>query len=205
MKKETDLAERIWNFIDKYKIVLTINLIFLIVIGLVLMFWSRKQSGSEVIQKAQNVRVEIAGAINKPGVYILEKGTIVEDLIKKAGGLSDQTLDKDLFTKNINRVEILSDGQKITIPQVSSTSSTVAGASTSKQATETSTNISSKINLNSASLADLDKLPGIGPTYAQRIIDYRNSHNGFKTIEEIQNVKGIGPKTFEKLKDLISI
>jgi len=64
---------------------------------------------------------------------------------------------------------------------------------------------SGKINLNTASQAQLESLPGIGPTYAQRIIEYRNSHNGFKNCEEVQNVKGIGPKTYEKFKDMITI
>jgi len=76
---------------------------------------------------------------------------------------------------------------------------TVAGASTS------SNEVSGKVNLNTASLSQLDTLTGIGATYAQRIIDYRNSNGGFKSIDEIQNVKGIGPKTFEKLKDQITV
>lgn len=62
-----------------------------------------------------------------------------------------------------------------------------------------------KININSATAAQLDSLPGIGPAYAGRIIEYRDSHGGFKSINEIQNVKGIGPKTFEKFKDKITI
>jgi len=62
-----------------------------------------------------------------------------------------------------------------------------------------------KINLNTATLAELDSLPGIGATYAQRIIDYRNEKGGFKSIDEVKNVKGIGEKTYEKFKDKISI
>lgn len=62
-----------------------------------------------------------------------------------------------------------------------------------------------KININTASATQLDSLPGIGQTYAQRIIDYRNSNGGFKSIEEIKNVKGIGDKTFEKFKEQITI
>ncbi len=62
-----------------------------------------------------------------------------------------------------------------------------------------------KINLNTASASQLDALPGIGPAYAGRIIDYRNANGGFKTIEEVQNVKGIGPKTFEKMQDMIVV
>lgn len=74
----------------------------------------------------------------------------------------------------------------------------VAGAATSQP-------VSGKVNINTASSAQLDTLPGIGPAYAGRIIDYRNSHGGFKSIDEIKNVKGIGDKTFEKFRDRITI
>ncbi|MDO8495682.1 MAG: helix-hairpin-helix domain-containing protein [bacterium] len=65
--------------------------------------------------------------------------------------------------------------------------------------------VTGKVNINTANAAQLDTLPGIGTAYAQRIIDYRNSHGGFKSIEEIKNVKGIGDKTFEKMRELISV
>lgn len=85
----------------------------------------------------------------------------------------------------------------------------VAGTSTqtptSTNTTATKPEVTRIINLNSASLAQLDSLPGIGPVYAQRIIDYRNSSGGFKSIDEIKNVKGIGDKTFEKFKNQIGI
>ncbi len=63
----------------------------------------------------------------------------------------------------------------------------------------------SKININTATETELDKLPGIGPVYANRIVEYRQLNNGFKSLEELKNIKGIGEKTFEKLKDLISL
>ncbi len=78
----------------------------------------------------------------------------------------------------------------------------VAGATTQAPAPSYSTG---KININSASATQLDSLPGIGPAYAGRIIDYREVNGSFKTIGEIENIKGIGPKTFEKLKDLITV
>ena len=91
---------------------------------------------------------------------------------------------------------------KVTTTQViSSGTGKVAGASDSSGGTE----VSGKVNLNTASASELDSLPGIGPAYAQRIIDYRDSNGGFSVIEDVQNVKGIGPKTFEKMKDLITI
>lgn len=61
------------------------------------------------------------------------------------------------------------------------------------------------VNINTAGVSELDSLPGIGPAYAQRIIDYRSAQGGFKSTADLQNVKGIGPKTYEKLKELVTI
>ncbi len=86
----------------------------------------------------------------------------------------------------------------------------VAGASTnssqpaSKPVSQSAQKVSGKVNINTATVAQLDTLPGIGVTYAQRIIDYRNSNGGFKSVDELKNVKGIGDKTFEKFKDQIT-
>ena len=88
-----------------------------------------------------------------------------------------------------------------TVTQKTTSGGQVAGASTSSDQTRPA----GKININTASASQLDTLPGVGPAYAQRIIDYRGANGGFKSIDEIQNVKGIGPKTFEKLKDQITI
>lgn len=88
--------------------------------------------------------------------------------------------------------------------EVSKTTRQVAGASTSKE-DSSSSDISGLVNLNTASLSQLDSLDGIGPTYAQRIIDYRESNGAFTTIDQIKNIKGIGDKTFEKIKDKITI
>lgn len=71
--------------------------------------------------------------------------------------------------------------------------------------TQTSSQPAGKININTAAVSQLDSLPGIGPVYAQRIIDYRTANGGFKACEEIKNVKGIGDKTFEKFRDMITI
>lgn len=89
----------------------------------------------------------------------------------------------------------------------------VASAPVSEAATSPSSNSNSasssqpagKININTATAAQLDSLPGIGPVYAGRIVEYRNQHGGFKSLTEIQNVKGIGAKTYAKFKDLITI
>lgn len=80
-----------------------------------------------------------------------------------------------------------------------------ASQSQNEQSSVTSEQVSGKININTASAGELDSLPGIGPAYAGRIIEYRQSHGGFKTLEEVMNVKGIGQKTFEKFRDQITI
>lgn len=91
------------------------------------------------------------------------------------------------------------------VSQPTSNSSISNNSVETKSSAAPAQTVSSKININTASALELDTLPGIGPTYAQRIIEYRESKGGFKSISEIQNVKGIGPKTFEKLKDMIEI
>jgi len=88
--------------------------------------------------------------------------------------------------------------------EVSRTTKQVAGASTSKEESSSS-DVGGLINLNTASLSQLDSLDGIGPTYAQRIIDYREANGDFTSIDQIKNIKGIGDKKFEKIQDQITI
>jgi len=80
----------------------------------------------------------------------------------------------------------------------------VAGA-TSSTTTKSAPKISGKVNINTASAAELDTLPGIGPAYAGRIIDYRDAHGGFKSIDELDNVKGIGKATIDKFRDMVTL
>lgn len=110
-----------------------------------------------------------------------------------------ESLNKKIEELNKTLSEVRTESEtKVETTIVPSGSGKVAGANSTNQ-------ISGKVNLNTAGLGELDSLPGIGPTYAQRIIDYRSANGGFKTIEEVQKVKGIGPKTFEKIRDLITI
>ncbi len=129
--------------------------------------------------------VDIDGAVHNPGVYQLKRGDRVNDAINMAGGLID-----DAYTKNLNKARILVDGEKIYIMTKNEIEST----------TEFNTNL---ININTASVNDLMSLPGIGEVYANRIIDYRYN-KPFGSIEEIKNIEGIGDKTFDKIKALIT-
>lgn len=128
---------------------------------------------------------------------MMNNGSKIADLELKIASQESriQELESKPVTSNTQAIEQSSNG---TID-----SGAVAGASSSNS-TKSSVP-AGKINLNTASSAELDALPGIGTAYAQRIIEYRQSNGGFKSIDEIKNVKGIGDKTFDKLKDLITI
>jgi len=150
------------------------------------------------VQVYSKVIIDIAGEVINPGVYELKNTDRIDDALVAAGGLSGEA-DRDWVEINLNKAEKLYDGQKIYIPKVGESeklqvkSSSVLGTS------------SSIIRINSASLEDLDKLNGVGPAIAQRIIDYRTTNGGFKSVEEIKLVPGIGDKMFEKIKNEIQL
>jgi len=143
-------------------------------------------------------------------VAILAGSFVVFYDIKRQNEPQEKNLDNEALKKEVDalngEIQKLSDELKNTKSTTKTTviqkTEKVAGASDDKT---TSVESSGKMNINSASASELDKLPGIGETYAQRIIEYREGHGGFKSIEEIKNVKGIGDATFEKMKDLIEI
>ncbi len=140
----------------------------------------------------KNITVYITGEVNRPDVYELPEGSIVKDAIKKAGGV---TKNADLIAINLARK--ITDGEEIIVPK--------QGSKVPEGTASTNSEENGKININTASLSTLEKLPGIGEVKANAIIKYREEHNGFKTIHEITRVSGIGEKTFEKIKDLITV
>ena len=150
------------------------------------------------------IKVHIAGAVKNPGVYELEEGARLEDALQ----LAEPTLDA-LIDKYLNRASILRDGEKIVVPSLEDEkelggmtidSSVLGSISLGQLGTDTG-----KININLASQKELESLTGIGPSKAQAIIEYREKYGGFKTIEELTNVSGIGEATLEKIKDKITI
>ena len=131
--------------------------------------------------------VDIDGAVINPGVYELIEGSRVNDAINQAGGLKEKAI-----TQNLNKARKLVDGEKIYIY--------IEG----EMEIITSDDNDVLININTASADVLMSLPGIGEVYAKRIVEYRNTKK-FSSIEEIKNIQGIGDKTFEKLKELITV
>jgi competence protein ComEA len=147
--------------------------------------------------------VHVSGAVTIPGVYTLPIGSRVKDAIQAAGGLLPYA---DSF--NLNMAAPLQDGELIWVPsiqQANPTAVTPEKTPNDNKAQPSTPVPTGLININTATLEELDTLPGIGPVKAQSIIDYRNSNGPFNSIKAIQDVNGIGPVTYEGLKELITV
>lgn len=145
-------------------------------------------------EEKKEIMVHISGAVNKPGILRLDSNKRVVDALDLAGGARD---DADL--DKINLAAKLHDEEKIYIPKIGEVQSNISSLASSPSSSASS----SKININSADLNELTKIPGVGEKTAQKILDYR-ANNSFSSIEDIKNVPGIGDKKFESMKDYIS-
>ncbi|HEL1351404.1 TPA: helix-hairpin-helix domain-containing protein [Streptococcus equi subsp. zooepidemicus] len=155
---------------------------------------------SEQELAAEDIVVDIKGAVHKEGVYKLAKGSRITDLIELAGGLTEQA-DKNA----INLAEKLSDEKVIYVAKLGENISVIKEPSSETQSASADHQKPEKVHLNKASLADLQRISGIGAKRAQDIIDVRESLGGFKSLEDLRKVPGIGAKTLEKLKHDISL
>lgn len=143
---------------------------------------------------------QIDGCVNKPGVYSFKKDDRIKDIVELAGGFT-----QDADTKSVNLAMKLKDEMKVYIPSKTETSKAQNNnIESSDIVTIKDNNSNSLVNINTADSNKLQTLPGIGPSKAKKIIEFREK-NQFKKIEEIKNVDGIGDKTFESLKSLITI
>lgn len=143
------------------------------------------------------VCVDIKGAVNRPGVYHLTKGSRIEEAIAAAGGSTDQA---DL--NQVNLAKELMDQQVIQIPKFGEQLN--QGLQDGGSASQGS-NGSDKVNLNTATKEDLMKIDGVGDKKADKILEYRNQHGGFKTPDDLKNISGFGEKTVTKLKDQLAV
>lgn len=162
----------------------------------------RENVSDEVGELVNKIFIDIAGAVNLPDVYELPEGCRLQEAIERAGGFSEEA-DDNYIAQNLNLAQVLEDGEKIYIPKQGEPLSVPSGESASGGTGQGSVEgeITGKININTATSSELESLPGIGSVRAKQIIEGRP----YKTIEEIQKVSGIGPKTFEKLKDKIRV
>jgi competence protein ComEA len=142
------------------------------------------------------VFVDVSGAVQRPGVYRMPSDARVEDALERAGGPTKRA---DLT--QINRAAKVEDGRQILVP-VRASRSAAAGASAGTAAPATP---DQPLNLNTATLEQLDTLDGVGPATAQKILDYREEHGGFGTVEELDQIPGIGEKRLAALRERVRL
>lgn len=206
---------------QKIKIAITL---FVIIIAIFYYIYSQNQKEilfeeskqeNEVQEKTEETEnkkiiVHVSGAVKNEGIVELEEGARVANAIEKAGGVRD-----DAYTKDINYALKLEDGMKIYVPtieeakqekeevNINSESSNYIISSNNTKTNENSNG--QKVNINNADESELDELPGVGPSTAQKIIQYRKENGEFKSIDELKNVSGIGEAKFNSLKDKITV
>lgn len=197
------------NNINKNKLVI-IGIIILMIVVILLYAFSLKEQNTNNYQeleisenkiendteiKKEKIKVHIAGSVVNEGIIELEEGDRIADAIKEAGGTtSDANLNK------INLAYKLQDGQKIYIPNQNE-----EDEQNDNEDIITNINETNKININTATQTELEVLPGIGPSTAIKIINYRNTNGKFKKIEDIKNVPGIGESKFQNIEEQITV
>lgn len=150
-------------------------------------------TSDEASQKAADIYVDVEGAVAKPGMYTLPADARVADAVSAAGGLTDEAA-----APGVNLAQKLEDGMQVYVPAEGQDAASDAVAAATGSA-------GSKINLNTASAEQLQQIDGIGPSLSQRIVDYRETHGRFKSVEELKEVSGIGDVRYETLKDAVCV
>ena len=179
----------------RFEVIIVFLAFVLVLVGVYLLKSPGKDEGITIIQdqavseKGGDIIVDIAGAVEKPGVYTLKAGTRMAEAIEKAGGFTP-VADTEWISKTMNMAVKLSDAAKIYIPQKGEKVTNILGTDTS-----------GAININSASEGELDKLSGVGPVTAQKIIDGRPYSN----LSDLIAKKILTQKAFDKIKDQISV
>lgn len=160
--------------------------------------FSENSKENKYLQTSSNstIVVEIKGEVMKPDVYTLSEGSIIKDLIEMAGGLTNEA---DI--SNINRAKEINNHDLIIIRNINDVN--METEIENNEVNEESDD--GKISINNSDISKLKEIPGVGEVKANSIILYREKNNGFKSIEELKNVDGIGEKTFEKIKDSIKL
>lgn len=161
-----------------------------------------RDAPASVTKSSARIAVHVAGAVTRPGVVELPAGSRVIDAVEAVGGaFADADLDR------LNLAAKLADGQRIYVPKVGQSDPGVASDGGGSTATGDASGGTSggKLNLNTATEAQLEDLPGIGPTYAQAIVAERQRRGGFKSVNELRSVRGIGDKRFAELAPLVTV
>ena len=165
------------------------------------------QNGEQLAEsKTKGITVYVSGEVKNPGMYEMPAGSRAQEAIEKAGGMT-----VNANSNKVNLAKKCKDGMQINVPALSrKQTKTRVGSSQGKSSagkvsgTEAVQENLTTVNLNSATIEELENLPGVGQATAQQIIEYRQQHR-FNKIEDIMNVKGIGKAKFQKMKDYLDV
>jgi competence protein ComEA len=141
---------------------------------------------------ARKLLVHVVGAVRAPGLYRLDDGSRIDDAISAAGGPKGRAA-----LELVNLASPVADGQQVVVP--------VRGGEVASADSPTGAPTAERVHLNTATLEELDTLPGIGPVTAQGILDYRTEHGAFSSVEELDAVPGIGPTRLAELVELVDL
>lgn len=189
--------------LSRMQVMTVISLLVLLVLGGYVAYSRSKPTAIGVVESRgpkegdrspRMLTVHVAGAVNSPGLYRLPEGSRVDDALGKAAGPAE-----DAVLDDLNLAARLKDGEKVMVPR------RVAVAEASTATSAGGQGASALVNINIADRDELEKLPGVGPSLADRIIRYREKDGQFATVDELDNVEGIGPSRMESLKDLVTI
>ena len=143
---------------------------------------------------AKKLLVHVVGGVRRPGLYRLDDGSRVDDAIREAGGPKPKAA-----LELINLAAPVADGQQVIVPLKGKAGAGAAGTADVPGAPP------QPVHLNSATLEELDTLPGVGPVTAQKILDYRTEHGAFSSVDELDSVPGIGPARLAELRKLVDL
>lgn len=185
--------------VERYRVPIVGALLMLLCLAVVVIYVRRPASHAiEIIEPSSSaiptpgqLAVYVTGAVVEPGVWYLPEGSRVEDALLAAGGAKPEA--------DLNRVNLarrVHDEEQVYVPELGEETLPVAPMASSEDGL---------ININAASAAELETLTGIGPTLAQRIVEYREAHGPFAAIDDIMGVRGIGEGLFDEIKDLITV
>ncbi|MFQ5942125.1 MAG: helix-hairpin-helix domain-containing protein [Anaerolineales bacterium] len=166
------------------------SLIILSGIGLATVLASPPRGDPITLAEPDDIRVHVAGEVVRPGVYELPFGSIVQEAIDAAGGFTGEA-----SRDRVNLAAQLEDGQQVSVPSVSEAPSQSFGPVDSGE----------RISINTATAPELERLPGIGPVLAQRIVEFREQHGPFQRLDDLLGVEGIGPSKLEDLEDYVQV
>jgi competence protein ComEA len=149
---------------------------------------------------APRVVVHVVGAVRRPGLYRLPEGSRVDDAIRRAGGAKPKAA-----LELVNLAAPVADGQQVVVPTRGAAGATAAPGGSASATGGAVGGLAGRVHLNTATLEQLDALPGIGPVTAQKILDYRERTGAFSSVNELDAVPGIGPTRFAELKELVDL